>query len=53
MGKHPELTLDRVYILWSIFRSIYAPKGNNHTCDYFQYVFDILLGLDYLSFFIM
>ena len=50
MGKHLELTLDRIYILWSIFWSM-PPRGNNYTCDYFQYVFDILLGLDYLSFF--
>ena len=50
MGKHLELTLDRIYILWSIFLSIYALKGNNHTCDYFINMFGILLGLDYLSF---
>ena len=36
MGKHLELTLDRFYILWSIFPSIYALKGDNHTYDYFS-----------------
>ena len=34
------------------FLSIYALKGNNHTCDYFSICFGILLGLDYLSFFL-
>ena len=48
MGKRLELTLDR-YILWSIFPSIYAQKGDNHACDYFSICFGILLGLDYLS----
>ena len=44
MGKHLELTLDRFYILWGIFPSIYAQKGDNHACDYFSICFWYSVG---------
>ena len=38
MGKHPGSTLDGPHDLWSIFPSIYAQRGNNHTHDLFKYI---------------